>query len=605
MPAEVVQQIVTKADGVPLFVEELTKMVVESGVVKEGEGQYALTGPLSALAIPATLHDSLMARLDRLGPAKQVAQLGATLGREFAYEVLQAVAPLEEATLQQGLAQLVEAELLYQRGLPPRAQYTFKHALIQEAAYQSLLTSTRRQYHQQIVEMLAARFPDTVQTQPELLAYHAVQAQEWERAVRYLRAAGDRALAYGAYTSAAAHYEALIDAVERQGPTGDRTAQLDAYLELWACRIEAGQFRGLRQLASTIESLALALKDSARLAKLRLAQAQGLYYFPRQPAALHQAIRTAQEAVALADPQDLRTRSYGGFIAGVARFNLGQFREAVREFDGAEAVLQAGETVGLEHVLLLPIHVSIGAFRADALAMLGEFDRAVASATTGCQLAERCGNHPIRVQAQALLGRVLLARGAVTAAAPVLEAGLAIAHEQQATLFTIHNSYLLAWATELLGDRARSTALLDTTIQLETSLRHEVPKLTCYGADRVRLLLAHGRLAEAATQVERGLALATAHGARGYEPELWYLQAQIRLRSDPPDLEGAWNAAQCALTQATTLDVMPLVARCHFMIGQLLARSGDRASAQQHLTCASELFERLGMTSWQTETALR
>jgi predicted ATPase len=200
LPAEVVHQVITKADGVPLFVEELTKMVLESGVVTERDGQYALTGSLSSLAIPATLHDSLMARLDRLGPAKQVVQLGATLGREFAYEVLQAVAPLEEATLQQGLAQLVEAELLYQRGLPPRAQYTFKHALIQEAAYQSLLTSTRRQYHQQITEVLAARFPGTVQTQPELLAYHAVQAQEWERAVRYWRAAGDWALAYGAYT---------------------------------------------------------------------------------------------------------------------------------------------------------------------------------------------------------------------------------------------------------------------------------------------------------------------------------------------------------------------------------------------------------------------
>jgi predicted ATPase len=226
LPAEVVQQIVAKADGVPLFVEELTKMVLESGVVTERDGQYALTGPLSSLAIPATLHDSLMARLDRLGPTKQVAQLGATLGREFAYEVLQAVAPMEEAMLQQGLAQLVEAELLYQRGLPPRAQYTFKHALIQEAAYQSLLTSTRRQYHQQMTEVLATRFPDTVQTQPELLAYHAVQAQAWERAVPYLRAAGDRALAYGAYTSAAIHYEALIDAVERQGPAGDRTVQL-------------------------------------------------------------------------------------------------------------------------------------------------------------------------------------------------------------------------------------------------------------------------------------------------------------------------------------------------------------------------------------------
>ena len=151
-------------------------MVVESGLVKEREGRYELTGPLPSLAIPATLHDSLMARLDRLGPAKQVAQLGAVVGREFAYEVLQAVSPVEEETLQQGLAQLVDAELLYQRGLPPQARYMFKHALIQEAAYQSLLRSTRRQYHQQIAQVLEERFPETCETQPELVAHHYTEA---------------------------------------------------------------------------------------------------------------------------------------------------------------------------------------------------------------------------------------------------------------------------------------------------------------------------------------------------------------------------------------------------------------------------------------------
>ena len=160
LPAEVLQQVVAKTDGVPLFVEELTKMVLESGLVKEWEGSYELTGPLPPLAIPTTFHDSLMARLDRLGPAKQVAQLGAVMGREFAYEVLQAVSPMDEATLQQGLTQLVEAELLYQRGLPPQARYIFKHALIQEAAYQSLLRSTRQQYHQQIAQVLEERFPE-------------------------------------------------------------------------------------------------------------------------------------------------------------------------------------------------------------------------------------------------------------------------------------------------------------------------------------------------------------------------------------------------------------------------------------------------------------
>ena len=160
------QQLLTKTDGVPLFVEELTKMVLESGLLKECEGRYVLTGPLPPLAIPATLHDSLMARLDRLETAKAVAQLGAVMGREFAYEVIQAVSPVDEATLQQGLAQLVEAELLYQRGLPPQATYLFKHALIQETAYQSLLQSTRQQYHQQIAQVLEAQFPRLVRPIP-------------------------------------------------------------------------------------------------------------------------------------------------------------------------------------------------------------------------------------------------------------------------------------------------------------------------------------------------------------------------------------------------------------------------------------------------------
>ena len=162
LPAEVVEQVVAKTDGVPLFVEELTKMVLESGLLQEREERYELTGPLPPLAIPATLHDSLMARLDRLAAVKGLAQLGATLGREFSYALLQAVSPWDEETLQRGLQQLVEAELLYQRGLPPQATYLFKHALIQDAAYQSLLRSTRQQHHQRIAQVLEARFPETV-----------------------------------------------------------------------------------------------------------------------------------------------------------------------------------------------------------------------------------------------------------------------------------------------------------------------------------------------------------------------------------------------------------------------------------------------------------
>ena len=151
LPAEVLQQVVTKTDGVPLFVEELTKTAVESvGALREA--------PLQ-LAIPATLHDSLMARLDRLGPAKEVAQMGATLGREFPYGLLHAISPMDETNLQHALAKLVDAELLYPRGLPPHVTYMFKHALIQDAAYQSLLKSTRQQYHKEIAQVWKIDFP--------------------------------------------------------------------------------------------------------------------------------------------------------------------------------------------------------------------------------------------------------------------------------------------------------------------------------------------------------------------------------------------------------------------------------------------------------------
>jgi len=185
LPPEVVAQVVAKTDGVPLFVEELTKMVLESGLLQEREDRYELTGPLPPLAIPTTLHDSLMARLDRLATVKSLAQLGATLGREFSYELLQAVSPWDEGTLQRGLHQLVEAELLYQRGLPPQATYLFKHALIQDTAYQSLLRSTRQQHHQRIAQVLEARFPETCETQPELLAHHYTEAGVLAQAIPY------------------------------------------------------------------------------------------------------------------------------------------------------------------------------------------------------------------------------------------------------------------------------------------------------------------------------------------------------------------------------------------------------------------------------------
>jgi class 3 adenylate cyclase/predicted ATPase len=225
LPSEVVEQVVAKTDGVPLFVEELTKMVLESGLLQEREERYELTGPLPPLAIPATLHDSLMARLDRLATVKGLAQLGAALGREFAYALLQAVSPWDEATLQRGLHQLVEAEFLYQQRLPPQATYLFKHALIQEAPYQSLLRSTRQQYHQRIAQVLAERFPETAETQPELLAHHCTEAGLSAQAIAYWQHAGQRALARSATLEAVAHLTKGLEVLGTLPDTPERAQQ--------------------------------------------------------------------------------------------------------------------------------------------------------------------------------------------------------------------------------------------------------------------------------------------------------------------------------------------------------------------------------------------
>ena len=159
LPQEVLDQIVARTDGVPLFVEELTRTVLESGLLRDDGECYTLAGPLPALAIPDTLQGSLLARLDRLGSVKEVAQLGAAIGREFSYELLAAVSPLPDAALQEALHRLVQAELVFRRGQPPEATYLFKHALVQDSAYQSLLKSTRQQVHQQYCSGLRNPFP--------------------------------------------------------------------------------------------------------------------------------------------------------------------------------------------------------------------------------------------------------------------------------------------------------------------------------------------------------------------------------------------------------------------------------------------------------------
>jgi predicted ATPase len=225
LPDEIVAQIVDRTDGVPLFVEELTKSVLDSGLLREETDRYVLDGALPPFAIPTTLHASLMARLDRLASVRLVAQIGAAIGREFSYELLRGVSRLPEDELQTALARLVASELVFQRGRPPDAVYAFKHALVQDAAHSSLLRSTRQQLHAQIAEALEAQSPELIDTQPEFFAQHYAEAGLVEKAVACWGKAGHRSAARSAIAEAAAQFQKALDQLALLPGNPDRQRQ--------------------------------------------------------------------------------------------------------------------------------------------------------------------------------------------------------------------------------------------------------------------------------------------------------------------------------------------------------------------------------------------
>ncbi|MCP4335627.1 MAG: AAA family ATPase [Gammaproteobacteria bacterium] len=214
LPDEVRAQIIEKTDGVPLFVEELTKTVIESELLEDIGSHYALVGSLPALAIPNTLHDSLMARLDRLGPVKEVAQTAAVIGREFSHGLLEAVSPLAQNELRDALNQLIDAALIFQQGTPPGGRFVFKHALVQDAAYGSLLKSKRRELHGRVAKALEDEFAERVETEPELLAHHFTEAAITGPALDYWLRAGQRAVERCAYVEASSHLKRGLALVE-------------------------------------------------------------------------------------------------------------------------------------------------------------------------------------------------------------------------------------------------------------------------------------------------------------------------------------------------------------------------------------------------------
>jgi class 3 adenylate cyclase/DNA-binding response OmpR family regulator/predicted ATPase len=222
LPSALHEQIISKADGVPLFAEELTKAVLESGLLQDAGGRYISPGPLPPLTIPTTLQGWLTSRIDKLGPSKEIAQIGAAIGREFSYRLLAAVAPLSRSSLQTALAHVAACELIFARGEPPNSTYIFKHALVQDAAYATVVKSKRQQLHSRIADALIEVFPETVMMHPELVAHHFAQAGLTERAVEYLRKAGQRAIERSANAEAIGHLTRALELLQSLPETRQR-----------------------------------------------------------------------------------------------------------------------------------------------------------------------------------------------------------------------------------------------------------------------------------------------------------------------------------------------------------------------------------------------
>ncbi len=336
LPREVMAQIVAKTDGVPLFVEELTKAVLESGLLVAEQQGWRLDGPLPPLAIPATLQNSLTARLDRLAPVKEIAQIGALLGREFSYPLLRAVTGRDEAALGAALAQLEEAELLFRAGVPPDARYTFKHALVQDAAYETLLRARRQELHRTAAQTIAAEFPALAEAQPELIARHWSGAGDAERAFAAWRKAGDVARSRNAFIEAREAYRHALDRLATTPPSpGHDTTELELL-------IATNRMIAATQGSNSPDQVEINARAAALAAKTG-----NLGHLAEQIYGSWQAAATAGDypsAMALADRLlDVARRDGGAFTCGLMTYAQLVTRFYIGDLPGAEEHFVAGE----------------------------------------------------------------------------------------------------------------------------------------------------------------------------------------------------------------------------------------------------------------------
>ncbi|MCZ6588465.1 MAG: AAA family ATPase [Alphaproteobacteria bacterium] len=566
LPDEVLDQIVAKTDGVPLFVEELTKTVLESGVLIDRGDRFELDGPLPPLAIPSTLQDSLMARLDRLATVKEIAQVGATIGREFSHELLAAVAPLGGNELSEALARLVASELIFQRGQPPRAQYVFKNQLVRDVAYQSQLSSRRQQLHARIAAALVESFPESVEAEPEVLALHYTQAGLADQAIGAWLDAGRHASERIAYVEAVAHLEqglALLSA----GPEGEERDRRELEL-LIALGTPLVATRGIASAEVGVHyqrarRLSAASHEPAQVS----ASLWGLsshYAFLGDLARGHE---TVKEFVAHADAHDQAARIVSYRTMGYFSWVLGKEVDARAHLEQALALYDIDEHRASAERYGQDPRVSSLALLSRVLWLLGYADQALACANDAIAHAELLSDPHSTTYALNYATVVLVDRGDVAPARETARRAIALSETHGFPSWLASSRVLLGEVTALTGAADEGLALAEQGFADFTALGAKllVPQMC---ASMARICASAGAVETGLARIADGLAMSRQTGECCGDAELLRLRGELRLISKDSDRDsveadfrGAIDCAEGQTSKALVLRAATSLAR--------------------------------------------
>ena len=577
-PAEVLGQIVEKTDGVPLFVEELTKAILESGQLKALDGHYKLTGLFSTLAIPATLQDSLMARLDRLVTAKAVAQYAAVIGRQFAYDLLSMVSQLDAATLQRELGRLVEAEIIYQRGVPPQATYTFKHALIQDAAYESLLKSTRQQYHQRIAQVVESQFPETTEAQPELLAHHYTEASLIERAVGYWQKAGQRASERSAHAEAISHFTEGLRLLQTLPETPERTQrEVDMLIALGASLRATKGFAApeVGQTYSHARQLCKGLEEPHQLFSVL----RGLHGYYNEHAELQMAHELSERLLTLAQQvQDPVMLSVAHRTVGTTFFYLGAPAEASTHLIQSMALHAPQQHHASAFFYGEGTSVLSLGRAAWVLWYLGYPDQGLTQSQEAVTLAQQMA-HPFSLSL-ALSFAVMLhqCRREVCATQERAEAAIILATAQGFPQWRAHGAILRGWTLAHQGQMKEGIAQITQGLIAYRATGAEILRPYCLAL----LADVHGTLGQleaGLTVLTEALSLADTTGARWYEAELYRLKGELLLQQHSDTHTEAESCFRQAITIAQNQQAKSLELRATTSLARLWQGQGKHQEA--------------------------